>query len=190
METPTVPKNAVVPPDVLPLLSHPTLKRHVRFTHTGELIKARLCHDLFALPYDRSDINKVPFNRVYKREKLLLIDNPGKRKRVLRESLTCDMKLEADDGETVRRGIDRVKRIYAKGRVYHLNSDWDEAKREKCLKIVSTLPRDHPITNNRRLPRITKNGKIDSRVAEDLLQHEEDRLNVHRLDSWEAEKLK
>lgn len=190
MESPTAPKNLAVPPDVLPLLAHPTLKRHVRFTHTGELIKARLCHDLFALPYDRADINKVPFNRVYKREKLLLIDNPGKRKRVLRESLTCDLRLEADDGETVRRGIDRVKRIYANGRVYHLNSDWDEARRDKCLKIVATLPRDHPLVNNRRLPRITKNGKIDSRLAEDLLQHDEDRLNVHRLDVWETDKLK
>ena len=179
-----------VPAEYLPLLSHPTLKRHVKFTRTGDLIKARLCHDLFALPYDRKDISKVPFNRIYKREKLLLVDNPGKRMRVERQSLTCDMKKVVDDGEIVRRGVERVKRIYANGNIPQLDREYDEKKRDRCIKIMDTLPKTHPIRNTRRFPKLTKTSKRDNRLIEELIQHEEDKMIVLRLDNWDNTKMR
>ena len=69
-------------------LEHPTLSRHVKANRQGDVIQAKLCHDLLSLPYDAADIGKVPFNRMYKREKLMLTDGNNSREVVVRQSLT------------------------------------------------------------------------------------------------------
>ena len=65
-------------------LEHPTLSRHVKVNNQGDVIHAKLCHDLYSLPYDAVDIGKVPFNRMYKRENLMLIDSNNSREVVIR----------------------------------------------------------------------------------------------------------
>jgi hypothetical protein len=171
--------------DPVPLL--PSLARHVHLNRQGEVIKARLCHNLFALEYDRNEIRKVPYNRQYRREKLVLIDGPLNKVQVLRESLSTQQRKTMETNAEVARSIARIKEIYGKGKAYELDSQFDKAKKSKCLSILASLPKTHSLLKKRNIVKIMKTGKGDTDVTEELLQHEMNVTDVRHLDRWEEQ---
>lgn len=192
--SPPTPLPGPIPGKFLPLVSHPTLKRHIKFTKEGHFIPARACNDLFDLPYDSEDIGKVPFNRVYKRQKLFLLDDPDRKKKVVRESLTCKKKKFVDEAELTAQRIDRVKDIYVylektrtgedKGRTI-LKTEWDDQKNDRCARVLNTLPKTHKVFKQWNLPKLIRQGKGDSKTVQELLQYDDDRTMIHHLGCWE-----
>lgn len=167
--------------------SLPALARHVHYNNRGEVIQARLCHNLFDLEYDREEIRKVPYNRQYRREKLVLIDGPLNKIRVLRESLSTQERKTVSTNQEVARGIARIKEIYGKGKVYTLDSQFDKLKKSKCLNILAGLPKNHSLLKKRNIVKIMKTGKGDTDVTEELLQYEMNVTDVKHLDRWEEQ---
>lgn len=162
-----------------PYISDSRLARHVTFNNQGDVVNARLCHDLFSLPYDRHDIGKVPFNRTYKREKLLLLDNPVTRTHSIRQSLTDpSMHLTVTSRQLVAQSVARIKRIYSKNNPIVLDHNSDKARSVKCWRIEKGLPRGHPLAKRYR-------RDVEGRRKEDLLNYEDDVIRVTDLDRWE-----
>ena len=168
-----------LPPKYHHHLDDPRLSRHIAFNNQGEVIQAKLCHDLFNLEYNWGDINKVPFNRTYKREKLLLLDNPVSRTHSIRQSLTDPTYHNTVTGsELVARSVARIKRIYSKNNPIVLDFTADKQKTFKCLKIERSLPRGHPLSKRRR-------NESEAKHKEELLAYEDDLAQVTDLGSWE-----
>lgn len=162
-----------------PYLNDPRLARHVILNNQGAVVNARLCHDLFALPYDKHDIGKVPFNRTYKREKLLLLDNPVTRTHSIRQSLTNPSQhLTVTSRELVAQSVARIKKIYSKNNPIVLDFTSDKAKTMKCFKIEKSLPKGHPLAKRPR-------HEAEGRRKDELLDYEEDVKRVANLDGWE-----
>ena len=175
-----------VPPKYQPLLSHPTLSRHVRFNHQGDIIKARLCHDLNNLPYDREDIMKVPFNRVYKREKLLLIDNPANREMIIRQSLTNPAVVNIKNSrEVVAQSVARIKKICAnQQKPVVLDFTYDNQRKDRCNKILRTLSTDHPL---KKFKTRNINSHVLSERRDEIIEYETEKNKVLDLANWERE---
>lgn len=132
-----------LPPKYESYVHDPRLSRHIMFNNQGEVIHAKLCHDLFNLEYDWADINKVPFNRIYKREKLLLLDNPVSRTHSIRQSLTDpSLHKTITNAELVAKSVARIKRIYSKNNPIVLDFTADKLKSAKCIRIEKSLPKN------------------------------------------------
>lgn len=164
-----------LPPKVRELVDDPRLKRHIHFNTRGEVVNARLCHDLFSLPYDRKDIVTVPFHRVYKREKLVLMDNPVTRTIQIRQSLTdADKHITTTTAEILSKSVARIKRIYAGNNPAKLDREYDEQKANYASSIYKSLPTHHTLRNRRK-----KAGK------EELIEWAQEIDKVRDLESWE-----
>lgn len=151
------------------------LSRHILFNNHGEVIQAKLCHDLFNLEYDWGDINKVPFNRTYKREKLLLLDNPVTRTHSIRQSLTDPhLHKTTTNAELVAKSVARIKRIYSKNNPIVLDFTADRTKAARCQRIERSLPKDHALAKRRR-------HETEAKHKEDLLALEDDMARVAAL---------
>lgn len=179
---PRLPQPKTLPSKYDPYLIDPILRRHLMLNNQAAVVNAKLCHDLFALPYDRTDINTVPFNRTYKREKLLLLDNPVSRTHSIRQSLTDPkMHLTVTSGELVGRSVARIKRIYSKNNPIVLDHTSDKAKLMRCRKIEKSLPANH---------RLAKPQGQDSKRKEDLIEYEEEVRMVTDLNDWQMHRAK
>jgi hypothetical protein len=149
----------------------------VILNNQGTVVNAKLCHDLFALPYDRADISKVPFNRVYKREKLLLLDNPVCRTHSIRQSLTNpNMHLTVTSSELVAKSVARIKRIYSKNNPIVLDHTSDKAKLQRCKRIEKNLTQGH---------RLAKAQPQETKRREELIEHEDEVRMVSDLNDWQ-----
>ena len=167
-----------LPPKYEPYVQDPRLSRHIVFNNQGEVIHAKLCHDLFNLEYDWADINKVPFNRIYKREKLLLLDNPVSRTHSIRQSLTDpSLHKTITNAELVAKSVARIKRIYSKNNPIVLDFTADKFKSAKCLRIEKSLPKDHPLAKRKR-------NETEAKHKEDLLALEDDMERGQGLTNW------
>ena len=179
-----------VPSQFLPLLDHPQLSRHIYLNNHGDVVKARICHDLNNLPYDKEDIMKVPYNRQYKREKLVLLENPLSRPIIQKQSMTVpNLRKQTTTGETLSKCINRVKLIYGKGHSITLNRDFDEKRREEAKDIVRRLDETHPLKM-----RSTKrwygagSGAQVGQVREEVLEWRDEKKRVEELEAWQRSK--
>lgn|SRR3990167_3542379 len=164
-----------LPPKVRDLAEDPRLERHIHFNTRGEIVNARLCHDLFNLPYDRKDIVTVPFHRVYKREKLVLMDNPVTRTIHVRQSLTdVDKNITTTTAQILAKSVARIKRIYAGNNPARLDRGYDEQKASYATTIYNSLPNNHALKNRRK-----RAGK------EELIEWAQEIDKVRDLESWE-----
>jgi hypothetical protein len=164
-----------LPPNVRDLAADPRLQRHIYFNTRGEVVNARLCHDLFSLPYDRKDIGTVPFHRVYKREKLVLMDNPVTRTIHIRQSLTnVDKNITTTTAEILTKSVARIKRIYAGNNPARLDRGYDEQKASYASSIYKSLPNNHSFRNRRK-----KAGK------DELIEWAQEIDKVRDLEGWE-----
>ena len=169
-----------LPPKYHTYAEDPRLARHLVLNNQGDIIQARICHDLFNLEYDWADINKVPFNRIYKREKLLLLDNPVSRTHSIRQSLTNPrLHNTITSSELVAKSVARIKRIYSKNNPIILDFTADKQKASRCLRIEKSLPKEHPLSKRRR-------NESDAKHKEDLLAYEDDVGRVAHLSTWKS----
>lgn len=172
-----------VPPKFLPYVNDPVLSRHLRVNNQGDIIQAKLCHDLFALPYDPVDIGKVPFNRIYRREKLLLIDNPVNRTLVIRQSLTNpNLRLETTTGKVIADSMNRIKMICSNNNPTQLDHHFDEELKSTIKSIEKTMPRGHSLIKRR-------HGGLEGKRKEELVEYQSEKDMVGNLDTWEKVKV-
>lgn len=151
----------------------------------GKKVYSKTNKDIFNLNYDYFEQRKVPFGKMYNREKLVLLNsNPSILTR--KESLSNlkknrqENELHKVESEGVSTFMQRLKNIHGKGKTYKLKRELNDQVDEKIKEVIAELKTDKKLSKTLMVNR----KKMSHADVENLFQLNSEIHKVRGQEAW------